>query len=386
MIPPPFWIITVTSWQFQLWSSELGVMMIRMFDVPVLLAGNVIDLGVTKLQVVEACSGLRYLFPFLSLGALAGYFYKGPIWQRVLIVLSTIPVTIFMNSFRIAVTGVLSSGGDTSHTEGILHFFEGYVVFIMCIAILLGIVLLFARFSGQKNVLSTLGPPECAPIRPASPWNRKLFVVMTAAAAAFVAIFATFLHTNEQKSVIPERDRFSTLMLEFAEWPSVQDRPLDVATERVLNADDYIVLDLVTPEQEQINLYVAYLEAQREGSSWHSPRQCLPGGGWQFQVQEIVPEGPENILGHPFNRIVMKQGDAQYLVYYWYDQRGKKFADEIWMKINLIWDVATTQRSDGAMIRVMTRVDPEETVADADARIGRFYDELAPKLPAYIPE
>jgi EpsI family protein len=257
----------------------------------------------------------------------------------------------------------------------------------MCIAILLGIVLLFARLSGQKNVLATLGPPECNPIPPKQPWNERLFLIMTGVAAAIVALIATILHTNEQESIVPERDRFSALMLEFANWPSVQDRPLDVSTERVLNADDYIVLDLVNPEMERVNLYAAYLERQREGASWHSPRQCLPGGGWQFMQQGIVGEGEErNMLGHPYNRIVMKQGDTNILVYYWYDQRGKKFADEIWMKVNLLWDVATTQRSDGAMIRLMTQVEPEETVADAEARLGRFYGELSPKLPAYIPE
>ncbi|MEM9810845.1 MAG: exosortase, partial [Pseudomonadota bacterium] len=133
MIPPPFWVITVTSWNFQLWSSELGVAMIRLFDIPVLLSGNVIELPNMTLAVVEACSGLRYLFPFLSLGALAAYFYKGPLWQRAIVVLATIPITIFMNSFRIAITGVLTAEGDASHTEGVLHFFEGYVVFLMCI-------------------------------------------------------------------------------------------------------------------------------------------------------------------------------------------------------------------------------------------------------------
>ncbi|MCQ8184769.1 VPLPA-CTERM-specific exosortase XrtD [Parvularcula maris] len=388
MIPPPFWIITVTSWTFQLWSSELGVAMIRMFGIPVLLTGNVIDLGVTKLQVVEACSGLRYLFPFLSLGALAAYFYKGPLWQRALVLLSTIPITIFMNSFRIALTGVLTSGGDTSHTEGLLHFFEGYVVFIMCIAILLGLIVLLARFSGQKNVLATLGPPECSPIAPRQPWNRNLFMMMAGGAAALVAAVAVLIHTTEQPNYAPDRESFDGLALELrSEGWDVQEKPLDVRTEGVLGADDYIVLDLQSPEGEQINLYTAYLMAQRNGQSWHSPRQCLPGGGWQFEVQEIVSPGEGNAMGHAFNRIVMKKDQVRYLVYYWYNQRGRNIADEIWMKVVLMYDVATTQRSDGAMIRMMTPIHPDETVADADARLAEIYkEELQPKLPAYIPE
>jgi exosortase D (VPLPA-CTERM-specific) len=387
MIPPPFWIITVTSWNFQLWSSELGVAMIRMFGIPVLLSGNVIDLGVTKLQVVEACSGLRYLFPFLSLGALAGYFYKGPLWQRALVLLSTIPITIFMNSFRIALTGVLTSGGDTSHTEGLLHFFEGYVVFIMCIIILLGLIVLLARLSGKKNVLATLGPPECEPIAPKHPWNRNLFMMMAGGAAILVTVVGLFIHTTEQPNYAPDRENFSGLALELkAEGWAVQEQPLNTNTEQVLGADDYIVLDLMSPEGEHFNLYTAYLMAQRNGQSWHSPRQCLPGGGWDFEVQEIVPAGEGNAMGHPFNRIVMKNDQVRYLVYYWYNQRGRNIADEIWMKVVLMYDVATTQRSDGAMIRLMTPIHPDETVADADARLAGMYQDLQPKLPTYIPE
>ncbi|AGA91764.1 eight transmembrane protein EpsH, putative exosortase [Thioflavicoccus mobilis 8321] len=385
MIPPPVWIITVTSWQFQIWSSELGVAMIRMFGVPVYLSGNVIDLGVIKLQVAEACSGLRYLFPFLSLGALAAYFYRGPSWQRAIILLSTIPITILVNSFRIAVTGVLSSGGDVSHTEGVLHFFEGWVVFGLCIAILLGIIVLFGRTSGRRNVVSTLGLPECEPTKPAEPWSRRRFMILAGGVAVAVTLLSIVIHSTEHRAFVPERKGFATLPLEFPGW-RVQELPLDVATEQVLGADDYIVLDLVSPEGERFNLYIAYLEAQRDGRSWHSPRQCLPGGGWEFEVQQIIPAGPANPLGHPYNRILMKSGDDRYLVYYWYDQRGRAFADEIWMKIVLIWDVATQQRSDGAMVRLMTPVGPEEDVADADARLIKLRDRLRDILPAYVPD
>ena len=385
MIPPPVWIISVTSWQFQLWSSELGVAMIRLFGVPVHLSGNIIDLGVTKLQVAEACSGLRYLFPFLSLGALAAYFYRGPLWQRAIILLSTVPITIVVNSFRIAVTGVLSSGGDTSHTEGFLHFFEGWVVFGLCLAVLLVIIVLLARVSGRRNVLATLGLPECAPVKPAEPWNRRAFMRLAGGVAVAVTVLAIIIHTTEHRTVVPERQSFAKLPLEFPGW-RVQKVPLDVATERVLGADDYIVLDLLSPEGEQFNLYIAYLEAQGEGRSWHSPRQCLPGGGWQLEVQEVIPVGPNNPLGHPYNRVVMKSGDARYLVYYWYDQRGRAFADEIWMKIVLMWDVATQQRSDGAMVRLMTPIDREEDIADADARLVELRNWLRGVLPAYVPD
>ena len=76
---------SVLTWRLQLLSSELGVQFIRLFQIPVYLEGNVIDLGHYQLQVVEACSGLRYLYPLLSLSFLAAYFFHAPFWQRAVV-------------------------------------------------------------------------------------------------------------------------------------------------------------------------------------------------------------------------------------------------------------------------------------------------------------
>ena len=105
-IPLPYFIDSTLSWRLQLLSSELGVAFIRLFQIPVYLEGNVIDLGSYKLQVIEACSGLRYLYPLLSLSFLAAYMFQAPFWKRALVFLSAIPITIAMNSLRIGIVGV----------------------------------------------------------------------------------------------------------------------------------------------------------------------------------------------------------------------------------------------------------------------------------------
>ncbi len=106
-IPLPYFIDAVLSYRLQLISSQLGTAFIRLLQIPVYLEGNVIDLGIYKLQVVEACSGLRYLYPLMSLGFLAAYLFQAPFWQRAVVFLSTIPITIFMNSLRIGIVGDL---------------------------------------------------------------------------------------------------------------------------------------------------------------------------------------------------------------------------------------------------------------------------------------
>ena len=106
MIPLPQFLYQGLSAQLQLWSSELGVWVIRLFGISVFLEGNVIDLGTFKLQVVEACNGLRYLFPLMTLGFVMAYLYQASLWKKFVIFLSTLPITVFMNSFRIGAIGV----------------------------------------------------------------------------------------------------------------------------------------------------------------------------------------------------------------------------------------------------------------------------------------
>ncbi|MEM6648890.1 MAG: exosortase, partial [Pseudomonadota bacterium] len=218
MVPPPYWVITVLSGKFQLMSSELGVAMIRLFDVPVYLSGNVIHLSSTTLAVVEACSGLRYLFPFLSLGALAAYFYKGPLWQRIAIFLSTIPITILMNSFRIAMTGVVVEKFGGSPSEGFLHYFEGWVVFLLCILFLMAVIWVFTLFRGQKSPLAFVGFEDVPPVAAKAPWDLSKFVRHGVALTLLVLSVGVIIHTTGNRAlIIPERQLLFSLPLEFPE-------------------------------------------------------------------------------------------------------------------------------------------------------------------------
>ncbi len=165
-IPMPYFIDAVLSWRLQIISSELGVAFIRLFQIPVFLEGNVIDLGQYKLQVVEACSGLRYLYPLMSLGFLAAYFFQAPLWQRALVFLSTIPITIFMNSLRIGVVGIMVDNFGPQDADGFLHMFEGWIIFLACAVLLVGLMHLLARIGSGKGFFQVFYPPKIEPVRP----------------------------------------------------------------------------------------------------------------------------------------------------------------------------------------------------------------------------
>src|SRR5262249_40467055 len=97
-----------------------------------------------------ACSGLRYLYPLLSLSFLAAYLFNGLLWQRAIIFLSAIPIAIGMNGFRIGLVGLLVDRWGNEMAEGALHFFEGWVIFVACSVLLAAEMYLLALFSGRR--------------------------------------------------------------------------------------------------------------------------------------------------------------------------------------------------------------------------------------------
>jgi exosortase D (VPLPA-CTERM-specific) len=109
MFPFPSFINNKILVGLRLISSRLGVWMLHLYGMSAYREGNVIDLGFTQLQVVDACSGLRYVIPLIVLSLLLAYWFRAAFWKKALLVLSSLPLAIAMNSFRIAATGVLYS-------------------------------------------------------------------------------------------------------------------------------------------------------------------------------------------------------------------------------------------------------------------------------------
>ena len=136
-IPLPVFLYASLSSQLQLWSSALGVGFLQLVGVTAFRDGNVIDLGPVQLQVVEACSGIRYLLPLASLALLCAYLFKDRMWKRVALVLSSIPISILVNGFRIGMIGVLVEWYGQGAAEGFSHLFEGWLLFMASLGLLI---------------------------------------------------------------------------------------------------------------------------------------------------------------------------------------------------------------------------------------------------------
>lgn len=384
-IPLPYFIDSTLSWRMQLVSSAWGVGFLRVFNIPVFLQGNVIDLGLYQLQVVEACSGLRYLYPLMSLGVLAAYLFKAPLWQRILIFLSTIPITILMNSFRIGMIGVSVNIWGIEMAEGALHFFEGWVIFMTCALLLFAEIWLLNRLNGRKDVFNYIGFPPPADNTPLPQFfSRAAKPAMAACGLVAVAVLGLQFLDNRVET-LPKRQPLASFPLVLDGW-SAQERSLDPLVESALGVDDYILANFSKERNAPVNFYVAFYESQRKGTSPHSPRVCIPGGGWeiaQFERSAVSLDGPGRAL--PINRLVIEREREKLLVYYWFDQRGKAFANEYKMKAHLLLDAVSINRTDGALVRVTTPLAAGESLEAADERLASFVRSVNPYLPRYIP-
>ena len=387
-IPLPYFLDAELSSRLQLISSQLGVYFIRFFGVPVYLTGNVIDLGTYKLQVAEACSGLRYLYPLLSLGFLAAYLFQAPLWQRALVFLSAVPITIAMNSFRIGITGLMVDRWGIEQAQGVLHFFEGWVIFIASAAIMAAEIFVLARFGSGKRFSQIFHNPKVFPAvaqdpqwKSRSPGTGPLLACLMVLCAVGVASF----NINERHEIVPDRLRFISFPTTLGDWlghPSL----METEIERTLGVDDYILSDYVNPRNDVVNFYIAYYASQRKGSSPHSPEVCIPGGGWQITKFERTNYKSQSLgINLPLNRVIIAQDNDKQLVYYWFVQRGRNIANEYWSKWYLLVDAITKGRTDGALVRLVTPLRANEPEQAADERLQAFIDQLEPRLKSYLP-
>jgi exosortase D (VPLPA-CTERM-specific) len=389
MVPLPRFIQWNLSNDLQLISSELGTGFLRLMGIPVYLEGNVIDLGNYKLQVVEACSGLRYLFPLMSFSMLCAVLFRGPVWQRVLLFVASVPIGIVMNSFRIAVTGVLVNRFGTEAAEGFLHYFEGWVIFTACLAILFLMMWLLARLNRQSldDVFDVTLPDRAslqglgALLRPSRPLAAATVLL------AAVAVGTAFIANRDEFK--PPRTSLASFPLAVGEWRGQEGEISQVQLDE-LKLTDYIIANYARPgAAAPVELYVAYYDSQRKGRSIHSPKACLPGGGWvidEFSQVPIPGAGPDEGKGQLIvNRSLISLGEQRMLVYYWFQGRGRIETNEYRAKWYIFWDSLTRNRTDGALVRVITGVPDVSKVAEADARLQEFVVQAAPRLAYHIP-
>ena len=382
MFPLPNFLYNKISIKLQLISSKLGVSLMQFYGMSVHREGNLIDLGFAQLQVVDACSGLRSLISLTVLGLLMAYFFRASLWKRVILLVSTLPLSIFANSIRLALAGILSEIWGYEIIEGFFHGFSGWVIFGFAFAILLLEMWILAKISPFNTSSAPASTSEKEIREKISPRRKEsVFIV------AIILLGATmsFSHGINFREKIPIIKSFDQFPLHAGEWRGIRQN-MEQRFIDALNFSDYAVIDYHNSSDESVNFYAAYYESQRKGESIHSPATCLSGSGWLFRDAGDITFSTPGFNGGfmRVNRAHIEKLGSRQLCYYWFPQRGRILTNAYQLKFFVFWDAITRQRTDGALVRLITPVAEFEELEQADARLQGFIRLIAPVLEIYI--
>jgi exosortase D (VPLPA-CTERM-specific) len=402
-IPIPQIIFNKIAFPLQLWASQAAVWGIRIFEVPSVRKGNVIELlprGATQivgLEVVEACSGIRSLMTLVTLALILAYFTRErrekisdgafdfikdfDFWRTAILMVSAVPIAILTNAARVTATGILTYYYGKQVTEGVWHDLSGWMVFIVAFVLLMLVNFGLKKFHHRDAEIQRETNRELRIT------NYELGITnrQTAILLAALLVGGVFINWFERRGEVQvDHESLQSLPAKLGEW---RQRGSDIRfseqTESVLRTSDYVMRDYSLPTGRGANLYIGYYASQRAGATYHSPQNCLPGSGWEMKNPELIEIKTAAGASFTANRYIVQNGDYREVLIYWYQGRGRAIASEYQDKVYTVWDSIVRQRSDGAMVRVMTSAGNNETEAlkaavDLSAQVA---DNLAPYVP-----
>lgn len=385
MLPLPGFIYRNLTFPLQIFSSIWSVKILHRLGISAYREGNVIDIGYTQLQVVDACNGLRYILPLFTLGILFAYFAQKLTWKRIVLVAATIPLAIFANVIRIAGTGLVGKYWGTQAAEGFFHSFSGWAVFMLCAAFfgLLSIIVKYLPGGGTEK--------KTAPISTSYREDRK-DIPWPVIVISMIFILSSPFIVNYVGRVppVPLKQSLSTFPLEFEGWRGEKSTMAAQIWEQV-GGQSYVIIDYYHENKTSINFYVAYYEYQRKSGDFiHSPKLCLPGGGWFIEnaQERHLPLGSKEREILPvlkFNELVVSKNGVEQLVYYWYQGRERNFTSEYDAKIYLVWDGLWRRRTDGALVRLTMPLRPGVPIEFGRHIMDHFALDVSRTLRQYLP-
>lgn len=203
-------------------------------------------------------------------------------------------------------------------------------------------------------------------------------------ASLVLVIQGALFYSASRGEIVPDAAPLSGFPAQVGPWKLAQQGVIDQETMDVLRADDLLTRWYVAPGSGGANLFVAFFKSQRAGQSPHSPKNCLPGSGWQPSENSRVDALVQGEQPIRINQYVVAKGDEQSVVLYWYQSHGRVIADEFAAKFYLVADSIRTHRSDTALVRVVVPVANGNT-KKAIATGMEFVSAMYPTVRNYLP-
>lgn len=191
----------------------------------------------------------------------------------------------------------------------------------------------------------------------------------------------------------PIRAPLAGLPVSLKGWEGRVERDFEPEIVKVLGVDDYVTRSYFGTDRRRLGLYIGYHSSQRQGDTIHSPLNCLPGAGWLpvQQGRRMLSVATDSSRGSTrtieINRVVIERGLDRQLVLYWYQSHNRVVASEYWGKIYTVIDAIRLNRTDAALVRVVSPVpsrDAEDLEAAERAAV-EFVQVLFPLLGKHLP-
>lgn len=392
-IPIPQIVFNRIALPLQTLASQIAVWGIRIFDVPTVRKGNVIDIlpngGIQSisLEVVEACSGIRSLMTLVTLALILAYFTRrgdgrfgsfsgSDLTRAIVLMLAAVPIAVLTNAARVTATGVFTYYYGKQATEGTWHDLSGWLVYVVAL-----LLLFCANLLLKKVLKGASGPTRIFDPRTISIDLKRVSLIVAFLCLGGIAV--NYFATRSEIEV--PRSSLTTLSSNLGDWKQRgSEIKFSEDVENILRTSDYTMREYTDATGRISNIYVGYYATQRTGATYHSPQNCLPGAGWVLrdpQTVEITTTGGRTFKA---NLYTIENGLYREVMIYWYQGRGHFESSEYRDKINTVIDSVARRRTDGALVRVMTSVGSDETASLTAAK--DLAARLADQLPAYVPE
>ena len=363
MVPIPTIVYTRITFPLQIKASQFAEWSLTALDIPVVREGNILELPRQKLSVVEACSGIRSLLTLTFLSLVYGHFFERRVWLRALLFLATIPIAILANGSRVAITGILTQV-KPDLAEGFFHESTGIVTFLAAVAILFlfhqAVAFVSRRLeatrgkwrgSAAQGERGEPTQPQLPTPNPPPPFFRALTLVLLLQGGVYYAVAS-------RSELTPPARPLALFPSRLEGWAMRQDFPIDPEVQQVLKADDTLDREYVNSSgTADVIFFVAFFKTQRYGQSPHSPKNCLPGAGFEpvenSTIRIAVPQWNSPI---EVNKYVTERGDEKSVTLYWYQGHNRIIASEYAARFWLVMDAIRFRRSDTSIVKVVVPI------------------------------
>lgn len=206
----------------------------------------------------------------------------------------------------------------------------------------------------------------------------------TLIASALIIMTAVFLPFLGYSEKIQIHKPLSTFPKQIGEWSGEEYR-FNQETYDILGVDDSFFCNYYCSDGREVELYIGFYESQREGDLIHSPKNCMPGAGWNIvrtSLEELLnPQTPPEKI--KATKLVIEKGKQRQIVLYWFQSRGRFISSEYMQKVYLIWDSIFKNRTDGSFVRLVSLVSRNEAYTTEYTKC--FAQKLIPILQDYLP-